>query len=125
MAQCFHRKGFVDLARKEYERSLEGILEIDERAKEMLYSLGSIAEAEGNAQEARSLLRARVRSGHRLPGRGRQDGAIQAMTHSKQAAKRVRLNLAQRERNKSKRTAMRGAEKKVRQAAGADQATAR
>lgn len=40
------------------------------------------------------------------------------MTHSKQAAKRVRLNLAQRERNKAKRTAMRGAEKKVRQAAG-------
>ena len=46
------------------------------------------------------------------------------MTHSKQAAKRVRLNLAQRERNKSKRTAMRGAEKKVRQAAGADQVAA-
>jgi tetratricopeptide (TPR) repeat protein len=54
MAQCFHRKGFVDLARKEYERSLEGILEIDERAKEVLYGLGSIAEAEGNAPEARA-----------------------------------------------------------------------
>jgi small subunit ribosomal protein S20 len=46
------------------------------------------------------------------------------MTHSKQAAKRVRLNTAQRERNKAKRTAMRGAEKKVRQAADAAQATA-
>ena len=54
LAQCFHKKGFVDLARKEYERSLEGVLEVDERAKEVLYSLGSIAEAEGDGREARS-----------------------------------------------------------------------
>ena len=54
MAQCFHKKGFVDLARKEYEHSLEGVLEVDERAKEVLYSLGSIAEAEGDGPEARS-----------------------------------------------------------------------
>lgn len=46
------------------------------------------------------------------------------MTHSKQAAKRVRLNTAQRERNKTKRTGMRGAEKKVRQATSAEQVTA-
>ena len=54
MAQCFHKKGFVDLARKEYERSLEGVQEVDDRAKEVYYSLGSIAESEGDGQEARS-----------------------------------------------------------------------
>jgi tetratricopeptide (TPR) repeat protein len=54
LAQCFQRKGFVDLARKEYERSLEGVAEIDDRAKEVLYNLGSIAEAQGNGGEARS-----------------------------------------------------------------------
>jgi tetratricopeptide (TPR) repeat protein len=54
MAQCFQRKGFTDLARKEYERSLEGVAEVDDRAKEVLYNLGSIAEAEGNGDEARS-----------------------------------------------------------------------
>jgi tetratricopeptide (TPR) repeat protein len=54
MAQCFHKKGFVDLARKEYEAALEGVHEVDERAKEVLYSLGSIAEAEGDGNEARS-----------------------------------------------------------------------
>ena len=55
MAQCFQRKGFIDLARKEYQRALEGVRELDERAKEILYNLGSIAEAEGDAAEARSL----------------------------------------------------------------------
>jgi tetratricopeptide (TPR) repeat protein len=54
MAQCFQRKGFLDLARKEYERALEGIAELDDRSKEILYNLGAIAETEGKAQEARA-----------------------------------------------------------------------
>jgi tetratricopeptide (TPR) repeat protein len=54
MAQCFQRKGFVDLARKEYLRVLEGVQEIDERAKEVFYALGQIAESEGKSDEARS-----------------------------------------------------------------------
>jgi len=54
MAQCFHKKGFVDLARKEYEQALDGISAVDERAKEVLYNLGAIAEAEGDGAEARS-----------------------------------------------------------------------
>lgn len=53
MAQCFHRKGFNDLARKEYERALEGVQELDDRSKEILYNLGGIAEAEGRAADAR------------------------------------------------------------------------
>ena len=54
LAQCFQRKGFVDLARKEYAKALEGSRELDERAKEILYNLGALAEAEGNGAEARS-----------------------------------------------------------------------
>jgi tetratricopeptide (TPR) repeat protein len=53
IAQCFQRKGFTDLARKEYLRALDGVQELDERAKEVLYNLGTIAEAESNAPEAR------------------------------------------------------------------------
>jgi tetratricopeptide (TPR) repeat protein len=53
MAQCFHRKGFNDLARREYERALEGVQELDERSKEILYNLGGIAESEGRTAEAR------------------------------------------------------------------------
>lgn len=53
MAQCFSRKQFFDLARKEYQRSLEGITQLDDRAKEALYALGAIAEAENKAPEAR------------------------------------------------------------------------
>jgi tetratricopeptide (TPR) repeat protein len=54
LAQSFQAKGFNDLARKEYERSLEGNPARDERAKEVLYNLGAIAEAEGKADDARS-----------------------------------------------------------------------
>jgi Tfp pilus assembly protein PilF len=54
LAQCFQGKGYNDLARKEYQKALEGVVQIDERAKEILYNLGSIAETEGNAQDARS-----------------------------------------------------------------------
>lgn len=54
MAQCFQRKGFGDLARAEYERTLAGAKGSNERSKEILYNLGAIAEADGNSQEARS-----------------------------------------------------------------------
>lgn len=54
LAQCFQRKGIFDLARKEYERALEGIAGVDDRAKEILYELGTIAAAEGKQDEARS-----------------------------------------------------------------------
>lgn len=53
LAQCFHEKGFLDLARKEYERALEGASPRDERTKEVLYNLGEIAEAEDKAEDAR------------------------------------------------------------------------
>ncbi len=54
MAQCFQHKGFADLAKKEYLRALEGLGDVDERAKEVLYNLALIAEGEGAAQDARS-----------------------------------------------------------------------
>jgi len=54
LAQCFQQKGYHDLARKEYQRALEGSANVDERAKEILYNLGAIAEAENNAAEARA-----------------------------------------------------------------------
>ena len=53
LAQCFQGKGFTDLARKEYQKALDGIAHVDERAKEILYNLGLISESEGNAAEAR------------------------------------------------------------------------
>jgi len=53
LAQCFQGKGYTDLARREYLRVLEGVTTLDERAKEVLYNLGAIAEAEGNAPDAR------------------------------------------------------------------------
>lgn len=55
LAQCFQRKGFHDLARKEYQRALDGRPKVDDRAKEILYNLGTIAEAENDSVEARSL----------------------------------------------------------------------
>ena len=54
LAQCFREKGFLDLARREYERALEGIQGVDDRAKEILYNLGAIAESEGKPAEARA-----------------------------------------------------------------------
>ncbi|MAE28339.1 MAG: tetratricopeptide repeat protein [Planctomycetota bacterium] len=55
LAQCFQSKGFNDLARKEYQRALDGRQQVDDRAKEILYNLGAIAEAENDPAEARSL----------------------------------------------------------------------
>ena len=54
LARCFQEKGFLDLARKEYEKALAGHPTVDEAAREILYNLGAIAEAEGNPAEARS-----------------------------------------------------------------------
>lgn len=54
MAQCFQRKGYKDLARKEYEHALEGVSALDERAKEILYNLGLLAESEGARDQARA-----------------------------------------------------------------------
>lgn len=54
LAQCFQQKGVFDLAKKEYERALAGTDGKSDRAKEILYNLGSIAEARGNREEARS-----------------------------------------------------------------------
>lgn len=54
LASSFQAKGFLDLARKEYENALQGTQDGDERAKEILYNLGSIAEAESDEQAARS-----------------------------------------------------------------------
>lgn len=53
LGQCFQAKGFGDLAKKEYLRALEGSSEVDERAKEILYNLGAIAEAEADLAAAR------------------------------------------------------------------------
>jgi tetratricopeptide (TPR) repeat protein len=53
LGQAFQRKGFRDLARKHFERALEGATRLDERGKEVLYALGAIAEEEGRNDEAR------------------------------------------------------------------------
>ncbi len=54
LGQCFQRKGILDLARKEYEQALAATKGVDERAKEILYNLGTIAETRGARDEARS-----------------------------------------------------------------------
>ncbi len=54
LAQCFREKGYFDLARREYEQALEGIQGVDDRAKEILYNLGAIAESENKPAEARA-----------------------------------------------------------------------
>lgn len=54
LAQCFQGKGYPDLARKEYLHALEGHASMDDRAKEILYNLGALAEAEGNSTDARA-----------------------------------------------------------------------
>lgn len=54
LAQCFQAKGFRDLAKKEYNNALDGAPANDERAKEILYELGAIAEAENDSAQARS-----------------------------------------------------------------------
>lgn len=53
MAGCFQKKGILDLARKEYSIALDGCRGVDDRAKEILYNLGLISEAEGDPEGAR------------------------------------------------------------------------
>ena len=54
LAQCFQKKGFLDLARKEYERALGDGRELDQRAKEILYNLADIAATGGDRTQARA-----------------------------------------------------------------------
>lgn len=54
LAQCFQAKGFRDLARKEYNNSLDGAPQNDERAKEILYNLGALAEDDQDVASARA-----------------------------------------------------------------------
>jgi tetratricopeptide (TPR) repeat protein len=54
LGSCFQGKGILDLARQQYLRALEGLPATSERAKEILYNLGAIAESEGQPAEARS-----------------------------------------------------------------------
>ena len=44
----------MDLAKREYGKALDAHPNVDERAREILYNLGAIAEAEGDSGEARS-----------------------------------------------------------------------
>lgn len=54
-ARCFQEKGFADLATSEFERALQGLPSSDDRAKEILYNLGLLAEAAGDSERARGL----------------------------------------------------------------------
>lgn len=54
LGQAFHEKGFSDLARKEFKQALQEGARLDDRSKEILYNLASIAEATGETEEARS-----------------------------------------------------------------------
>ena len=55
LARCHEVKGFGDLATREYERALDGMPENDQRRREILYSLASLAEAAGDLDQAKSL----------------------------------------------------------------------
>ena len=54
LGQCFQKKGILDLARSQFTSALEGLPSSSDRAKEILYSLAAISEAEGDATLARS-----------------------------------------------------------------------
>lgn len=53
LGRCFQEKGIHDLAIKQFEKALESRSKIDGRAKEILYHLGSLAEAKGDLEAAR------------------------------------------------------------------------
>ena len=53
LGDCFKQKGYLDLARKEYEKALGPVGVLDDRAKEILYTHGAIAEEAGDAAHAR------------------------------------------------------------------------
>lgn len=54
LARCFQEKGYLDLAKNEFEKALSARPSVDERAREILYNLGAIAEAEDDAAQARA-----------------------------------------------------------------------
>jgi len=54
LGQAFYAKGFGDLAKKEFLLAIQDDARPDERTKEILYNLAAIAEAAGEAEEARS-----------------------------------------------------------------------
>jgi len=54
LARCFREKGIRDLAEKNLRAALEAADPGSDLAKELLYELGSLAESEGNPEEARS-----------------------------------------------------------------------
>jgi len=54
LGQCFQKKGILDLAQKEFEHALQSTDGKSDRAKEILYNLGTIAEAQGKRDSARS-----------------------------------------------------------------------
>jgi len=54
LGQAFQEKGYADLAKKNYERAMEGSSGSDERSKAILYNLGAIAEEQGQTDEARA-----------------------------------------------------------------------
>ncbi len=54
LGQSFQRKGILDLARNQFTAALDGITGMNDRKKEILYNLGAISEAEGDAPAART-----------------------------------------------------------------------
>jgi len=52
--RCFQVKGYADLATKELEQALQGTPPGDERGKEILYTLGLLAEEQGDREAARA-----------------------------------------------------------------------
>jgi tetratricopeptide (TPR) repeat protein len=54
LGAAFARKGLVDLAREHWSRALEAAAPRSEHAKEILYNLGALAEAEHDSAAARS-----------------------------------------------------------------------
>ena len=54
MGLAFKAKGFLDLARKQFEAALGEGSGLDDRGREVLYNLGLIYEAEGDHAQARS-----------------------------------------------------------------------
>ena len=54
MGLAFKAKGFLDLARKQFEAALGEGSGLDDRGREVLYNLGLICEAEGDTTQARS-----------------------------------------------------------------------
>jgi tetratricopeptide (TPR) repeat protein len=52
LGQAFYRKGHLDLARSQLEKALESIGGMNQRAKDILYNLGTISEKQGRREDA-------------------------------------------------------------------------